>query len=197
MIYYSIMYVLIWSDGLRQVYLYTIRASWDEEGTCTVHVPKHGESSHCSWNHVSVCSVHGGAFFSKGARSVPDELGWRSMGEDWLRSEMLLSDCWQLEGETSNGSRKSGGTTCLTLLVWHRFSSKKHRAPAPSPSRRLRFRRARTPSPKTATNVHLSLVCSIQRIVTFQWNCPVDFQWHVPMEFHFCNFWRVIFRPDH
>ena len=42
---------------------------------------------------------------------------------------------------------------------------------------------------------------NVQRNVTFPvefyWKCPMDFQWHSPMGFHFCELWRVIFRPEH
>ena len=48
----------------------------------------------------------------------------------------------------------------------------------------------------------MSLVCGMfQRIVTcpvdVYWSFPVDFQWHFPMDCYVCDFWRVIFCPDH
>ena len=40
-----------------------------------------------------------------------------------------------------------------------------------------------------------------QRLVTFPVDfhrkCPKDCRWYFPMEFHFCDFWCVIFCPEH
>ena len=53
--------------------MYLIRAGWEKEGACAVHVPKHGFNNHYGLSHTTVLSVHGGYFFLKGVRSVPDK----------------------------------------------------------------------------------------------------------------------------
>ena len=60
---------------IRQVCMYLIWASWEKEGTCTVHVPKHGLNDHDLSNHIPAFRYMV-IIFSKGVRSVPDKLTW-------------------------------------------------------------------------------------------------------------------------